>query len=103
MRWSTVKDLTHRAETGIEQVILDRFQTHLCGYRITMDAILSQGIMAKQPGPDRALMVGAVPLLHATQVMRPIIWMRGGERAQSIGTQELSPTLLDHLGLSGTV
>ena len=57
-----VEDLADRAEPGIEEVIAHCGEALQRQIGVAIDAIFGQRIMAEQPGPDRALMVGTVPM-----------------------------------------
>ena len=61
-----------------------------------MHAILGQGVMAQQPGPDRPLMIAAIAFPNPAEVVGAVIGMIGREGTKTVGGQQLPPADAHH-------
>ena len=77
MRGCRLENLADRAETRIEKMVSHGGEALQREVGIAIDAIFGQNVMAEQPGPDRALVIGAVAMPGITTIVRLVVGMVG--------------------------
>src|ERR1051325_3396541 len=72
MRGIALVNLADMAETGIGEMVADRFQPALCRRRVAMHPVMRHRPGAEQPCPDWPLMVGAVAVDPGAAIAAPV-------------------------------
>src|SRR6185437_10659196 len=78
-----VEDFADRAEAGIGEVPGDSFERALRRGRVAVNAVMGERVGAEQPGPDRALVIGAVAVPDAAAAARAKPGRTRRQRAQA--------------------
>jgi len=70
VRLSAVEDFGDRAQTGVEEMVANRFEAFQRAFRIAVDPVFGQRVVSEQPRPNRPLVIGTVTLPDAARVVR---------------------------------
>src|SRR3954451_2994608 len=89
VRGCAVEHFAHRTERRIQQMIAQRLETPLCRRCISAHAILGKRIVSEQERPHRPLVVAAIALPHAAEVLLSKLAMCRCQAAQSIRSEQI--------------
>src|SRR4051812_3564140 len=100
MRRAPVEDFRYLSKAGLEKMFSKRLQEslhpHFDVLRRSVGLDERRDETSKQPGPNRALMVSAVPLFRRPFIARPVSPIRGRKAPQPIGRVEFFQRQLNY-------